>query len=311
MSMRSIGFLPLAFASILMCGAPACRQRVDPVPYLRLEDGRYDTAFPHDASRELQKLTETVRKVYFSAFYEKYIFPVHLEIEYSDSGDLLLNEAMEPIPITHSVSGTATVISCKDRRIALLSCAHIFASPDTIVTYYDDESSADYVQSIAIKNGQKITVPGFPSGTPWRLLVQDRERDIAVLGREFPFLPKISVAVFDYPFGRGKELGWGTLIYLLGYPRRVKTITSGIVSQPDRDGEGSFTTDALFSSGSSGGIVLAVRDGSPHFERVGMAVSVSGFSERVLAPAEDKDFDETAAPLRWSPSEPSILLDKR
>lgn len=203
------------------------------------------------------------------------------------------------------------MISCKNRRIALLSCAHIFASPDTLATYYTDGSSGDYVQSIAIKNDQKITVPGFPSGNPWQLLLQDRERDIAILGREFPFLPKISVAVFDYPFGRGKELGWGTLIYLLGYPRRVKTITSGIVSQPDRDGEGSFTTDALFSSGSSGGIVLAVRDGSPHFERVGMAVSVSGFSERVLAPAEDKDFDETAAPLRWSPSEPSILLDKR
>ncbi|MBM3404223.1 MAG: hypothetical protein FJY10_04970 [Bacteroidetes bacterium] len=43
-------------------------------------------------------------------------------------------------------------------------------------------------------------------------------------------------------------------------------------------------TDALFNKGISGGVVLAIRDGVPNFELVGMAKSVSTSNEFYLRP---------------------------
>ena len=64
-------------------------------------------------------------------------------------------------------------------------------------------------------------------------------------------------------------------------------ITKGIVSQPNRDKKGSFLVDALFNKGFSGGIVLAIRDGVPNFELVGMAGSVSADINYLMVPPEN------------------------
>jgi hypothetical protein len=293
-------FRGLTFA--LVCGAFACTQQLTPPRNTEA----YATAFPNDNySRELRKLTQTVRKVYFSVYYDKYVFPVQAQIEPGTIDDRLLEEAAWVEPMVHPVSATATVIFYKHPKIALLSCAHVFDSPDTITTYFADDSADEYIQSIAIKKSEKIVVPGFKSGSSWQILLEDRERDIAILGRELVSLPSTQVTVFPSSVGRSKELGWGASIYLLGFPSGVKTITSGIVSQPDKDGQGSFLIDALFNPGSSGGIVLATRDGSSRFELVGMAVSVSGHEESVLVPTEDKEYDET------TPFEGKISVRKR
>ena len=58
-------------------------------------------------------------------------------------------------------------------------------------------------------------------------------------------------------------------------------ITKAIVSSPNLDDNGSFLTDAVINRGFSGGIVLAIRDGVPNFELVGMVQRV---------PKEDEDF---------------------
>jgi hypothetical protein len=73
----------------------------------------------------------------------------------------------------------------------------------------------------------------------------------------------------------------------MGYPKGYLMVTRGIVSQPDRDHEGSFLVDALFNRGFSGGIVLAIKDGVPNFEMVGMASSVSADFEYKLVPPEE------------------------
>lgn len=63
-------------------------------------------------------------------------------------------------------------------------------------------------------------------------------------------------------------------------------ISKGIVSSPNLDGSGTFLIDAVFNRGFSGGIVLAIRDGVPNFELVGLVRSIPADSEFVLRPAQ-------------------------
>ncbi len=60
-------------------------------------------------------------------------------------------------------------------------------------------------------------------------------------------------------------------------------VTKGIVSKAARNNN-VFLIDALFNKGFSGGIVLAVRDGVPNFEIVGMIQSASATYKNILIP---------------------------
>jgi hypothetical protein len=61
-------------------------------------------------------------------------------------------------------------------------------------------------------------------------------------------------------------------------------VTKAIVSNPNRDEFGSFLVDAVVNNGMSGGIVLAIRDGVPNFEMVGMIQWVPEEEENILVP---------------------------
>jgi hypothetical protein len=92
---------------------------------------------------------------------------------------------------------------------------------------------------------------------------------------------------FEYPAGRAKELGWGSVAYVLGFPMGGLMITKGIISHPNGDDSGTFMIDALFNKGFSGGIILAARVGSPGFELVGMVRSAYSNREYVLLPEKE------------------------
>jgi S1-C subfamily serine protease len=115
----------------------------------------------------------------------------------------------------------------------------------------------------------------------------DRSLDVAALGKKFRLELPRSIAVFDYPLGRARELEWGSFVYVFGYPMGNKMVTKGTVSSPNKDKHGSFLMDAVFNRGFSGGVVVAIRDGVPNFELVGMVKLVSASSEYVLAPSEE------------------------
>jgi hypothetical protein len=74
---------------------------------------------------------------------------------------------------------------------------------------------------------------------------------------------------------------------MFGYPAGYRIVTKAIVSSPNRDRYGSFLTDAVFNRGFSGGIVLAIRDGVPNFELVGMMKLVPGHQHYYLTPAKE------------------------
>jgi len=66
-------------------------------------------------------------------------------------------------------------------------------------------------------------------------------------------------------------------------------ITKALVSSPNRDSEGSFLLDAVVNKGYSGGIVLAIRDGVPNFELVGIVQWVPEEKNNIIIPGKRKD----------------------
>ncbi len=186
----------------------------------------------------------------------------------------------------NSLSGTAFTVSSQNGAIALITCAHIVSFPDTIAAYRTDKSgmTTPYLETISIKDKEHIYVAGFPEGSEVELLVKDDQADIALLGKKYSAQTGFRIPVFPYPAGYSKQLEWGTFVYLFGYPINYQMVTKAIVSSPNRDSQGSFLVDAVVNPGFSGGLVLAIRDGVPHFEMVGMVQWVPEEEEVFLAP---------------------------
>jgi hypothetical protein len=185
-------------------------------------------------------------------------------------------------------SGTATVIYRGLDRIALLTCAHVVDHPDTVITYYMDElgEGRRVIQSISVKRREQFYVIDILGGGDLKVLAVDPAHDLALLGKK-DLRETHRIPVLAYPAGDSRSLEWGSFVYLMGYPMGFKMITQGIVSNPNMDGDGAFLVDALFNRGFSGGIVLAIRDGVPNFELVGLAKSVSAEHKYVLRPLKE------------------------
>ena len=273
----------------------SCADKIYKVAYPTLADGKYDSEFPYkDCSKQLSEIVETVKMISSTAFYKTYTFPENARIKPGDISESVLKEKSLQTTFPHSsVVGTATVIYYQDLQVALLTCAHIIDFPDTMLSYYSrDESGKGFLQSVSIKERQTNFIKDLPEGGELETLAIDAAQDIAILGKKFDHKPESNIPVFRYPVGKSKDLNWGTFIYIVGYPMGFKMITKGTVSSPNRDKKGSFLTDASFNRGFSGGIILAIRDGVPNFELVGMAKSVPANFTYVLTPSKEFDLSE-------------------
>ena len=289
------------FMLLAMSFLTSCADKIYKVAYPTLADGKYDSEFPYkDCSKQLAEIVETVKMINATAFYKTYTFAEKSQIKIKDISEAVLKEKSIQTVFPHSsVVGTATVIYSQDNRVALLTCAHIIDFPDTMLSYYSkEENGSGYIQSISIKDRQINFIKDLPEGGELEILAHDESQDIAILGRKFDHTPETKIAVFNYPIGKSKDLNWGTFIYIVGYPMGYKMITKGTVSSPNRDKKGSFLTDASFNRGFSGGIILAIRDGVPNFELVGMAKSVPANYSYVLTPSKEFELSE------YSPSIP-------
>jgi hypothetical protein len=132
-------------------------------------------------------------------------------------------------------------------------------------------------------------VAGFPEGSNLEILALDTKLDIAIIGRRYPILMNYKFPVFAYPTGKAMGLDWGTFVYVFGYPMNYQMITKALVSSPNRDSGGSFLLDAVVNQGYSGGIVLAIKDGIPNFELVGIVQWVPKEDEYYLGPLRRKN----------------------
>ena len=281
-------FLLFGCLLVMSCSTTTYRE-----VYPTLMDGKYDSEFPYrGCSAQLEEISGSVKMISCIAYYRNYVFPLEAKIRLEDLHDPLLKQKAEKeVYLNQTASGSATVIFCQNKRIALLTCAHVVDFTDTLITYYRGENNrqSEYIQSIALKDRQANYVGGLQGVQNLEILCMDSENDIALIGQiiDSPFSPIVSV--FHYPIGKAKELEWGAFVYLFGYPAGYRIVTKAIVSNPNRDKYGSFLTDAVFNRGFSGGIVLAIRDGVPNFELVGMIKLVPGYHRFYLAPAKEGD----------------------
>ncbi len=268
-----------------------CSRQIYQVAYPTLNDGKYDSEFPYrNCSNELYRVSQSIRKLSAIAYYKSYIFENDSRVTVQDvKNKNYRNRASKEIFFNNSVIGSATVISYVGSHVALLTCAHIIDFEDTLYSFYLDENHTptSYLQSVAFKERQSNFIADFPEKGDLEVLGMDRGMDIAILGKRFTGNTRFPISVFDFPLGKSKDLEWGSFVYLIGYPKGYLMVTKGIVSQPNRDENASFLVDALFNKGFSGGVVLAIRDGVPNFEMVGMAGSVSADFEYTLVPPED------------------------
>ena len=277
-----------AMVSVILFLA-GCTQTIQKVAYPTLSDGRYDSEFPYkNCSKQLERVMESVKKVNVIAYYEMYVFGQEQRLRKEQISGLKLKRAS----ISHSYfnktsSGTGTIISAYGTKVVLLTCAHVVDYPDSSYSHFIiNGESSPYIQSIAIKLRQEVYVTEASGEGNLEVILMDRRKDIALLGQEFRGMQRLG-PVLDYPAGESKELEWGSFVYLLGFPKGYRMITRGIVSNPNRDKSGGFLVDALFNRGFSGGIILAIRDGVPNFELVGMAKSVSAQFDYMLVPEKE------------------------
>jgi hypothetical protein len=260
-------------------------------PVKTIYAGRYGSEFPSgNASGEIEIITRSVKKVYSVSSYTTFQFRREAKITgYHLHQGIYTKAAWGVISTNETAFGTATIIGFLNSHVALLTCAHIVQSPDTLVSYFEpaNEDPSRYIQSISIKEKQEIWVKELSSCGPFTILASDIPSDIAILGKNCESLTD-TVMPFPYPSGLARDLGWGSFVYVFGYPMGNQVITTGIVSLTSKRPMGEFSIDALLNKGYSGGIILALRNGVPNFELVGMVKTVNSTREEFLKPSSDQ-----------------------
>jgi len=273
----------------------SCTRPVNTIVRPVKADGQYDTEFPSaNCSAELEKISQSIKLLNSIAYYKQYVFPDSVRMRYKDIDRAFLNRSDNQINFfNNTASGTATLILSNRNSVALLTCAHIVDFPDTIIRYLrGDFPNKTYIKSIAYKEKQTNYINDLPEGRDIEILLIDREYDIAVVGRHNIVTPENAPLqpVLSCPIGKARDLRWGNFVYLLGFPRGNKMVSNGLVSDPNRGRAGSFLINTPFNRGFSGGIVLAIRDGVPNFELVGIAKSSAAEFEHTLIPSDKTDF---------------------
>ncbi len=276
---------------VVMILAIACTRQTIKTVYPTLSDGRYDSEFPYKAcSEQLAGIARTVKKLNCYTEYEVFIFSENAKM--TSAKLKTQNPAILAIQVnkTHEAqAGTATLIQYNENQAVLLTCQHILDYPDTIISFFDliAPGSERYIYSLSVKKSQHNIVRDFSVQTDFGIIAKDSESDIALIGAKITKMDP-EMKTMAYPLGQSKNLEWGSFVYAIGYPLGQQMITKGIVSSPDFDGKGSFIIDAVFNTGFSGGLILAIKDGVPNFEIVGLGRSASANYEYYLKPAKER-----------------------
>jgi len=275
-----------------------CTKKIYDVVYPTLNDGRYDSEFPYrNASEQLEEISKSVKMLNYIAYYKAYLFSEDQNISQSDLNiKEIKDSAIDQVYFNETVSGTATIVFYDDIKVGLLTCAHIGDYPDTVLTYYEPllGQKKQIIKHMSIKIREHYFINEIPGERDIEVVVRDRKRDLALLSKKTLEDPFQRIKSFKYPLGESNNLELGSFVYIIGYPMGHKMITKGIVSNTRDNNSDSFLIDALFNRGFSGGIILAIRDGVPNFELVGMAKSVSAKNEYYLTPAplnNKQDYD--------------------
>lgn len=279
------GRSPLRLSLLLagVAGLPGCASSPDP-GFPEGSTPRYQTAWPaHDTSRDLTSAFRSVKQIYHTGEYRTYVFPESAGITEADLADLAEGSvpegAIQSYPEVQTKAGTATILARAGDRILLLTSHHVVHFAPVRIEFYEPPGGGPprpgvrrIVASVSYLTAEGGGLVHHPDLGTFQVLARDEPADIALLG--IPLRPWSNPTLFpplSLQPGSADGLGWGSFVYVLGYPNGFAMATRGIVSAPGRDGAGAFLTDGLWNEGISGGIILGVRSDSGRLEWVGMA----------------------------------------
>lgn len=295
------GLLLAGCAGLLLVG---CAGTPDPGPG---EGVWYQTSWPaHDTSRDLTAAFRSVKQVHYTAEYRTYLFPESAGLTGGDVarlGSRVPEGAVDSLPEAQTKAGTATILARTEDRIVLLTSNHVVYFPPVRVEFYDPPGGGPrpppeqrIVASVSYLLSESGGLLQHPDLGSFDVLARDGPSDIALLG--IHLRPWSNLA--DFPAlglrpGSAERLGWGSFVYVLGFPNGFAMATRALVSDPDRDGAGAFLADGLWNEGISGGLILGVRRDSGHLEWVGIARAGAAHPEIRARPdtalfAQDPDF---------------------
>ncbi len=237
-------------------------------------DDRYDSEFPSKSiSKELEFISRTVKKLDCLAFYMSYFFPPDNTLDdVPMTKENIKKQSLANTVTNESVTGTAVVIYYDGGMAGLLTCAHVIDFPDTIITRYDN--GAGPIQVLSVKVRQQNYIKDMSDGENVEVVVVDKEHDLALLKKKLGDI-SLRPQVLNYPIGNTRDLEWGSIVYIMGYPQGQQMVTRALVSNPGEVSKDRFLTDAVYNKGISGSPVFAIRDGVPNLEWVGVATSSS------------------------------------
>ncbi len=183
-----------------------------------------------------------------------------------------------------SLSGGGLILTRQHEpsRYLILTSSHLVSPKDTTDTHYVDENgnSTGVVFQRRIIKQVALSVRG--SGN-WRvkatLLAHDSVDDIALItvATDRNLGPEYRNTV-----GYDIDLGWGDWVFMFGYPREIKQMTGGWVSNsPYR---GTFAVDAVVRFGFSGGPVFALSKRRTELALVGLIKSVPSGALEYIGP---------------------------
>ena len=179
-----------------------------------------------------------------------------------------------------------------------------------MIHYYDTGLSKKQhaIRSISIKIRQSLHVVGIPGSGRVTVVAKDSTLDLALLQRSIPLNLFPPLPVFTNPLGKSKELDWGSFVYLFGFPHGKKVVSNAIVSHPNNNDAHDFIINATMYQGVSGGIIVALRDGPPHFELVGIANALPILQHLVLRP--DRNTEITPSTF-GQPYQGSVFIERQ
>ena len=284
--------------------------------YVLAPDGEYDYRVPvgrGDAQAGFKTLfTSTVKVVwtpqYANVFYTHNMrddrgFSLHLPLtdKNSPTGYRLARDGIRETVDSYSKVGTALVITRQsaanryDVAIALTN-AHLVTAPDTIRYFMRDARGMEtkVLERISIKISTSLHVVNRNGESISAKIVRlDPEADLALLKLNIPNLMR-NPSPFSRRLGKTSDLQWGNFVYIAGHPKNKMRLTAGTVSlDEDKD---RFFVDAPIRAGYSGGPVVAVRDGLPNFELVGLCRGATTETFRLLVPNRKLNEGATLSP---------------
>ncbi len=275
----------LIIVSLIAC--TTTREFVEQRPEDKTTAPFYTSAFPDvDISEKLTEIKQSVIRITSTGFYRSYLLE-DPDITESNIQNTDFSEALGKFTQTEeSTAGTAIVIAKNNQRALLLTCAHVVQFPDTVIEYRKGDNIPEntFVESVTTKIRQTNFALNLPTLSNFEILAADDTKDLALLEIDLRNNEGVDIEPLRLTMGNSKNLRLASIIYVLGYPKGYPMVTRGIVSAPDRTGNGDFIADALFNRGISGGLVISSKDHYNSFDWVGMSCSAAASNTFNLVP---------------------------